>query len=298
MKIGFVGLGKMGFNMVENLLDKKHEVTAFDLSAEAVKNIAEKGADTASSLKELAQKLSSPKIVWLMVPAGSPVDKVLSELAPLLSKGDIIIDGGNSYYKDTMRRAEELKSKGIDYLDAGTSGGLSGARYGACMMIGGDKKVFEIVEQLFKDMCVEKGYGYVGKSGAGHFVKMVHNGVEYGMMEAIGEGFEILDSSKFDVNLKEVARIWSHGSIIRGLLMELTESAFSKDEKLSAVSGEVADSGEGRWTVEAALDLNVPIPVISNALQRRYRSREANPLSDRLVAALRNEFGGHGFKRR
>jgi 6-phosphogluconate dehydrogenase len=166
------------------------------------------------------------------------------------------------------------------------------------MMIGGDKKVFEIVEQLFKDMCVEKGYGYVGKSGAGHFVKMVHNGVEYGMMEAIGEGFEILDSSKFDVNLKEVARIWSHGSIIRGLLMELTESAFSKDEKLSAVSGEVADSGEGRWTVEAALDLNVPIPVISNALQRRYRSREANPLSDRLVAALRNEFGGHGFKRR
>jgi 6-phosphogluconate dehydrogenase len=298
MKIGFVGLGKMGFNMVENLLEKKHQVIAFDLSSESVKKIAGAGAEGASSLKELVEKLPSPKVIWLMVPAGKPVDKTIEQLVPMLSKGDIIIDGGNSYYRDTVRRGAELKSKGIFFLDCGTSGGLSGARRGACMMVGGDRSAFDKVEQLFKDMCVPKGYGYVGKSGAGHFVKMVHNGVEYGMMQAIGEGFEVMGASDFGIKFDDVARIWSNGSVIRGWLMELTESAFSKDKKLDKVAGEIADSGEGKWTVEAALELNVPIPVISGALNERYRSRDKGSLSDRLVAALRDEFGGHGFKRK
>jgi 6-phosphogluconate dehydrogenase len=298
MKLGFVGLGKMGFNMVENLLEHKHEVITFDLNADSVNNIAKKGAKAATSLKDLVGKLPTPKIVWVMVPAGKPVDATLKELTSLLSKGDIIIDGGNSYYKDSMRRGEELSKKGIFFFDCGTSGGLEGARRGACMMIGGDKKVFKKIEPIFKDMNVKNGYGWVGKTGAGHFVKMVHNGIEYGMMEAIGEGFEILDASGFDLDLKDVARIWSNGSVIRGWLMELAQSAYSKDPKLNKVSGEIADSGEGKWTVEAALDLKVPAPVITQALEQRYRSRESGPMSNRLVAALRDEFGGHGFKRK
>ena len=298
MKIGFVGLGKMGFNMVQNLLEHKHEVIALDLNAETVKKIAEKGAIASTSLQDLVSKLNSSKIIWLMVPAGKPVDATLQDLIPLLSKGDIVIDGGNSYYKDSMRRAEELAKSGIFFFDVGTSGGLDGARNGACMMIGGDKDVFKKIEPIFKDMNVPKGYGWVGKSGAGHFVKMVHNGVEYGMMEAIGEGFEILEASQFELNLKDVAGIWANGSVIRSWLMDLTESAFAKDAKLSQVSGEIADSGEGKWTVEAALDLKVPAPVITQALQQRFRSREIGPMSDKLVAALRDEFGGHGFKKK
>jgi 6-phosphogluconate dehydrogenase len=298
MKLGFVGLGKMGFNMVENLLDHKHEVVAFDLNADSVKNIGKKGAATASSLKDLVDQLPSPKIVWLMVPAGKPVDATLKDLTPLLSKGDIVIDGGNSYYKDSVRRGEELSKQGLFFFDCGTSGGLEGARNGACMMIGGDKKVFKKIEKIFEDMNVENGYGWVGKTGAGHFVKMVHNGIEYGMMEAIGEGFEILDAGGFDLDLEDVARIWSNGSVIRGWLMELVQSAYSKDPKLSNVSGEIADSGEGRWTVDTALDLKVPAPVITQALERRFRSREIGPMSDKLVAALRDEFGGHGYKKR
>jgi 6-phosphogluconate dehydrogenase len=298
LKLGFIGLGKMGFNMVENLLDHKHEVAAFDLSSEAVKKISEKGAQEASSLKELADKLPSPKIIWLMVPAGAPVDNTLKEISQWLGAGDIVIDGGNSNYKDSIRRAAALKEKGIAFLDVGTSGGLSGARKGACMMIGGQKEIFDKIEELFSAMCVEKGYGYVGKSGAGHFVKMVHNGIEYGMLEAIGEGFELLSASDFNINFNDVARIWANGSVIRGWLMELAQSAFAKDGKLEHVSGEVADSGEGAWTVESSLELNVAIPVITTALQRRYRSRESSPLSDRLVAALRHEFGGHAFKKK
>ncbi len=297
MKIGFIGLGKMGFNMVENLLDKKHKVITYDLNTEAVNEIIIKGAVGTSSISDLAEQLHAPKIIWLMVPAGNPVDKTIDSLIPFLSKGDIIIDGGNSNYKDSIRRAERLKKENIYFLDAGTSGGLSGARKGACMMIGGERKAFELAEQLFKDMCVKNGYGYVGKPGAGHFVKMIHNGIEYGMMQAIGEGFDILESSNFDLDMKDIARIWSNGSVIRGWLMELTENAFSKDPELAYLSGEIADSGEGAWTVQAALDFNVAIPVISNSLLRRYRSRKQNPLSDKVVAALRDEFGGHGFKR-
>ncbi len=298
MELGFIGLGKMGLNMVENLLEKKHEVVVFDLSKEAVKIIEEKGAEGVSSIDELINRLSTPRLIWLMVPAGQPVDKTIDSLIPLISKGDIVIDGGNSNYKDSIRRAETLKGEDVHFLDVGTSGGLVGARHGACMMIGGERDVFKRIEHLFRDMCVENGYGFLGSPGAGHFIKMVHNGIEYGMMEAIGEGFDILQSSNFDLDLEDIARIWSNGSVIRGWLMELTRNAFAKDASLSYLTGEIADSGEGAWTVQAALDFKVPIPVISNALLRRYRSRECNPLSDKVVAALRDEFGGHGYKKK
>lgn len=295
MKLGFVGLGKMGFNMVQNLLEHKHEVVAYDITTELVEKISNHGAKKADSLESLVKNLETPRIIWLMVPAGGPVDKTIEALLPLLDKDDIIIDGGNSYYKDTLRRAELLNSKGIKFFDVGTSGGLDGARNGACMMIGGDKEIFKTIENLFKDLCVENGYGYVGRSGSGHFVKMVHNGVEYGMMQAIGEGFNLMDSSDFDLDLKDISKIWANGSVIRGWLMDLTLNAFTKDEKLSNIKGQIADSGEGKWTVEAALDFNVSIPVMAHSLFERYRSREANTMGNKVVAALRDEFGGHGF---
>lgn len=295
IKLGFIGLGKMGFNMVQNLLDHKHEVTAYDITPELVEKISAYGAKKADSLSSLVKNLETPRLIWLMVPAGEPVDKTIEALLPLLDKGDIIIDGGNSYYKDTLRRAELLNSKGIKFFDVGTSGGLDGARNGACMMIGGDKETFKDIEILFKDLCVENGYGYVGRSGSGHFVKMVHNGIEYGMMQAMGEGFNLMDSSDFELNLKDISKIWANGSVIRGWLMDLTLNAFTKDEKLSKIKGQIADSGEGKWTVEAALDFNVSIPVMANSLFERYRSREANTMGNKVVAALRDEFGGHGF---
>lgn len=295
MKLGFVGLGKMGFNMVQNLLDHKHEVTAYDITPELVEKISICGAKKADSLASLVKSLETPRLIWLMVPAGEPVDKTIESLLPLLDKGDILIDGGNSYYKDTLRRAEYLNSKGIKFFDVGTSGGLDGARNGACMMIGGDKETFKNIEILFKDLCVENGYGYVGRSGSGHFVKMVHNGIEYGMMQAMGEGFNLMDSSDFDLDLKDISRIWANGSVIRGWLMDLTQNAFTKDEKLKNIKGQIADSGEGKWTVEAALDFNVSIPVMAHSLFERYRSREANTMGNKVVAALRDEFGGHGF---
>ena len=295
MKIGFVGLGKMGFNMAQHLLECGHELVLFDLSAVAVASLAAKRGLPAASLQELAGMLQSPRFIWLMVPAGDPVDTTLDTLIPLLQPGDIIIDGGNSHYTDSVKRAARLNDKGIHFLDAGTSGGLEGARQGACMMVGGDRSAYDLVEPLLKDMCVENGYGYMGKAGSGHFAKMVHNGVEYGMMQAIGEGFDLLDSSGFDFNLEEVSRVWANGSVIRGWLMELVVRAFHKDPELGYLSGRIADSGEGRWTVEAALEHEVSIPVIAASLFNRYRSRSEENLSDRVVAALRYEFGGHPF---
>ncbi len=295
MKIGFVGLGKMGFNMAQHLLECGHDLVLFDLSAVAVASLAEKGGLPAASLEELAGMLQSPRFIWLMVPAGDPVDTTLDTLIPLLQPGDIIIDGGNSHYTDSVKRAARLNDKGIHFLDAGTSGGLEGARQGACMMVGGDKHAYDLVEPLLKDMCVENGYGYMGRSGSGHFAKMVHNGVEYGMMQAIGEGFDLLDSSGFDFNLEEVSRVWANGSVIRGWLMDLVVRAFQKDPQLSYLSGRIADSGEGRWTVEAALEHELSIPVIAASLFSRFRSRSEENLSDKVVAALRYEFGGHPF---
>lgn len=295
MRLGFIGLGKMGFNMVQNLLEKNYEVNAYDISSELTDKISEIGAKGAKSIENLINSLPKPKLIWLMVPAGEPVDNTIEKLLPLLDKGDILIDGGNSYYKDTIRRAELLNQKGINFFDVGTSGGLTGARNGACMMIGGNKEIFQTIEKLFEDLCVECGYGYVGESGSGHFVKMVHNGIEYGMMQAIGEGFDLLKSSNFDFNLEGVSRIWANGSVIRGWLMDLTQRALSKDANLNAATGQIADSGEGKWTVEAALDFNVAIPIIANSLLERYRSRIPNTMSNKVVAALRDEFGGHGF---
>lgn len=295
MKIGFIGLGKMGFGMVENLLDHGHEVVAFDLSPEAVQRIAGRGAEPAVSLEDMVSRLEAPRAVWMMVPAGNPVDATLSGLLPLLDKGDIVLDGGNSHYRDTLRRSGELSAIGIRYMDVGTSGGLEGARSGACMMIGGDRDVFGFLSPLFGDLCVPGGFGYMGESGSGHFVKMVHNGIEYGMMQAMGEGFDIMENSVFSIDHLEVARVWSNGSVIRGWLMELVAKAFERDGKLGYLSGEIADSGEGRWTVETALEEKVSIPVIADAVFRRYRSRSNDNFSDKVVAALRNEFGGHGF---
>ncbi len=295
MKIGFIGLGKMGFSMVEHLLECGHQVVVHDLSQDAVSRLAEQGASAALSLEHLVAGLDTPGIVWIMVPAGAAVDSVLDGLIPLLRKGDIVIDGGNSHYADTVARAAKLEREGITLLDSGTSGGLEGARHGACIMVGGSREAYDSLEPLFRDLCVENGYGYMGSSGAGHFVKMVHNGVEYGMMQAIGEGFDLLEASGFAIDHETVARVWSNGSVIRGWLMELAEKAFRKDGKLSYLGSAIADSGEGRWTVEAALEKGVAIPVIADSVFRRFSSRSRDNFSDKVVAALRHEFGGHGY---
>ena len=295
MNTGVIGLGKMGFNMALHLLECAHELVVFDLSAEAVVSIAAHGARSARSLPELAGMLETPRLLWLMVPAGAPVDSTIEQLLPLLDKGDIIVDGGNSHYKDSERRAALLEKQGIHFLDAGTSGGLEGARHGACIMVGGDKSAYDVIEPLLSDLCVEKGYGYMGRSGSGHFAKMVHNGIEYGMMQAMGEGFNLLDASGYDFDLEAVSRVWANGSVIRGWLMDLMVQALQKDPKLDYLTGAIADSGEGRWTVEAALDHEVSIPVIAASLFTRYRSRSEGNISDRAVAALRHEFGGHSF---
>ena len=287
----------MGYNLALNLRDHQHEVVAFDILKESVDKIATEGVTPAYSIPEVAQKLSGRKAVWVMVPAGAAVDAVIGQLVPHLSQGDIIIDGGNSNYKDSIKRAEALKASGIHFLDCGTSGGLTGARHGACTMIGGDAEAFAHCEQIFKDVSVEKGYLHVGKAGSGHFVKMIHNGVEYGMMQAIAEGFDVLHKSEYDINYKEVARVWNHGSVVRSWLMELVESAFSKDPELSAIKGIMHSSGEGKWTVETALDMQVATPVIALSLLMRYRSYEADTFSGKVVAALRNEFGGHAVEK-
>ena len=295
MKVGLIGLGKMGFNLGQNLLEHAHEVVAYDVNPAAVQELAERGASGAASLKELTGKLDSPRVLWIMVPH-TFVDSVIAELTPLLSKGDIIIEAGNSHYKESIRRHEELAAHGIHFLDAGTSGGMEGARNGACYMVGGDEEAWAVVEPLFRDTAVENGYLYAGKSGSGHFLKMVHNGIEYGMMAAIGEGFEVLEKSGYDFDFEQVARVWNNGSVVRSWLMELIERAFSKDAKLEDIKGVMHSSGEGRWTLETAFDLQAATPVIAMALLMRYRSLETDTFTGKVVAALRNEFGGHAVE--
>jgi len=297
MKVGLIGLGKMGLNLGKNLIDHKHEVVAFDVNANAVEEIKKYGAKGVSSLEELVLSLEKPRIVWLMVPH-NVVDSVIREITPFLNKGDIVIDGGNSHYKESIHRYNELKEAGIRFMDAGTSGGVEGARNGACYMVGGDPEAWSIVEPLFRDTAVENGYLYAGKAGSGHFLKMVHNGIEYGMMAAIGEGFEILEKSEFDYDYEKVARVWNNGSVIRSWLMELTERAFSKDAKLEEIKGIMHSSGEGKWTVETALDLQIAAPVIAMSLLMRYRSLENDTFTGKVVAALRNEFGGHAVEKK
>ncbi|MBW4080330.1 phosphogluconate dehydrogenase (NAD(+)-dependent, decarboxylating) [Paenibacillus sp. S150] len=295
MKVGLIGLGKMGANLALNLLEHGHEVAAFDVNRDAVTELESKGALGAGSLAQLASKLEAPRIVWIMVPHAF-VDSVIAELAPLLSEGDIIIEAGNSHYKESVRRHEELGKQGIYFLDAGTSGGMEGARNGACYMVGGDEEAWAVAEPIFRDTSVEDGYLYTGKSGSGHFLKMVHNGIEYGMMAAIGEGFEVLEKSGYDYNFEEVAKVWNHGSVIRSWLMELVERAFSKDAKLDEIKGIMHSSGEGRWTLETAFDLQAATPVIAMSLLMRYRSLETDTFTGKVVAALRNEFGGHAVE--
>ncbi|MBA4495313.1 phosphogluconate dehydrogenase (NAD(+)-dependent, decarboxylating) [Paenactinomyces guangxiensis] len=293
MKLGMIGLGKMGYNLVLNCLDHGHEVVAFDVHPEPAQKLEQKGAIAAASIEELASKLKPPRVVWMMVPAGETVDLVLEQLVPHLSRGDIVIDGGNSNYKHTLARAEKLQANGLHYMDVGTSGGTSGAREGGCFMIGGNPESFRSIEPIFKDIAVKNGYLYAGEVGSGHFLKMVHNGIEYGMMQAIGEGFEILDKSPFNYNYEDVARVWANGSVIRGWLMELTQNAFSKDPNLEEIRGVMQASGEGQWTVETALEQKASAPVIAMSLFMRFRSLEEDTFHGKVVAALRNEFGGH-----
>ena len=295
MKLAMIGLGKMGMNMARRLMQGNHEIVAYDLSKKAVEEISAEGASGVSSLQQVVEMLSGPRIVWMMLPAGKPVEDTIRRLKELLSPEDIVIDGGNSYYKDDHRRYEELQAAGIHYMDVGVSGGIWGLEVGYCMMIGGDKATFTYLEPIFRMLAPKKGYLYCGKSGAGHFVKMVHNGIEYGLMQAYGEGFEILDASEYaqSFDYAKIAHLWNQGSVIRSWLLELAENAFRKSEELSDITGFVEDSGEGRWTVQQALDTAVPAEVITIALMRRFRSRQQDPFTERVLAALRREFGGH-----
>ena len=296
MRLAMIGLGKMGYNLTLNLLSHRHEVVAYDVDPAPAAELGRHGAIPAASVEEAVAKLSAPRIVWLMVPAGNIVDKLIEQLSGLLFPGDIVIDGGNSHYKQSVERYHTLKQKGIHFLDVGTSGGMEGARNGACMMIGGDKEAFAHIEPLVKDITVDNGYLYAGEAGSGHFLKMVHNGIEYGMMQAIGEGFEVLEKSSYTFDFAEVARVWANGSVIRGWLMDLTERAFRKDAKLDSIRGVMHSSGEGKWTLETALDLQVATPVIAMSLLMRYRSLEEDTFHGKVVAALRNEFGGHAVE--
>jgi 6-phosphogluconate dehydrogenase len=293
MQVGLIGLGKMGYNLSLNLLDNHHEVVVYDVKREAVDSAAAAGGTGANSIAQLVERLSSPRVVWLMVPAGPLTENVLQEMKPLLAAGDIIIDGGNSNYKDSIRRASELNEKSIHFLDVGTSGGVDGARNGICTMIGGDREAFQTVEPIFRSICVEKGCLYAGPSGSGHFLKMIHNGIEYGMMQSIAEGFEVLEKSPFQFDYEQVASVWNNGSVIRSWLMELTENAFNKDPDLKGLKGVVNSSGEGQWTVETALEYGAATPVIALSLMMRFRSLEEDTFSGKVVAAMRNEFGGH-----
>jgi 6-phosphogluconate dehydrogenase len=295
MKLAMIGLGKMGINMARRLMQGSHEIIAYNRSKEPVEEIAAEGAAAAFSLQQAVEMLSAPRIVWLMLPAGKPVENTISRLKELLSPEDIIVDGGNTYYKDDLRRYQCLREAGIRYMDVGVSGGVWGLKLGYCMMMGGDKDVFEYLQPIFQTLAPRDGYLYCGNIGAGHFVKMVHNGIEYGLMQAYGEGFEILDASEFaeTFDYDKIAHLWNQGSVIRSWLLELAEDAFSKNAELSDITGYVEDSGEGRWTVQQALDTGVPAEVITLSLMRRFRSRQQDPFTDRVLAALRREFGGH-----
>jgi 6-phosphogluconate dehydrogenase len=296
MEIGFIGLGRMGANMVRRLLRDGHRVVAWNRTAAKTEEIVSEGAEGAYSLQELVEKLQTPRIVWTMVPAGQATDDMINDVVPLLSKGDIIIDGGNSNYKDSIRRSKELTAKGFQFMDAGTSGGIWGLKVGYCMMVGGEKATFEHVEPLLKTLAPPDGYLHCGPAGAGHFVKMVHNGIEYGMLQAYGEGFEILKASQYDLDLHAISHLWNQGSVVRSWLLELAELAFEHDGDLHDIRGYVQDSGEGRWTVQQAIDTDVPAPIITLSLLERFRSRQQESFTAQVVAALRKEFGGHAVK--
>jgi 6-phosphogluconate dehydrogenase len=300
MQLGLIGLGKMGGFMAERIRLAGHQVVGFDFSTDAVAKLAASGNVGSSSLEDMVQKLEAPRAVWMMVPSGDPVDETIAKLEKLLSPGDIIIDGGNSNYKDTIRRHGEVTAKGFQYVDCGTSGGVWGLKEGYSMMIGGDKEPVEHLRPIWEALAPapDKGWGHVGPSGAGHFTKMVHNGIEYGLMQAYAEGFTILEKKEsLDLNLPQIAEIWRYGSVVRSWLLDLTAEALAKNPTLDGLEAYVVDSGEGRWTVFEAIDLNVSAPIITESLIRRIRSREQNNFTDRMIAIQRNAFGGHAVKK-
>ncbi|MDB5094600.1 MAG: gnd [Candidatus Eremiobacteraeota bacterium] len=296
MQLGMIGLGRMGANMTTRLVRGGHGVVAYDRDPAAVQRSIGDGATGASSLAELVGKLAAPRAVWIMVPAGDPTDSTIGELLGLLQPGDVIIDGGNSRWTDSKQRYLRCKDKGVSFVDAGTSGGVWGLANGYCLMVGGDTDAVKRVESIFLTLAPPDGYAHVGPSGAGHFSKMVHNGIEYGMLAAYGEGFEILEKSEYKYDLHQLASIWRYGSVVRSWLLELLELALKSDPDLKKVKGWVADSGEGRWTVQAAIDEDVPAPVITASLMSRFYSRQEESFSAKIIAALRNEFGGHAVK--
>ena len=300
MELAMIGLGKMGGNMVARLIGGGHRVVAFDLNPEAVKKAGEIGAIGTASLEEAVQKLKAPRVFWVMVPSGEVTETTIRALANLSTPGDVIIDGGNSYYKDSLRRAAELEARGIHFVDAGTSGGIWGLKEGYSLMIGGDEAVVRNLSPIFKTLApaADHGWGRVGPAGAGHFTKMVHNGIEYGLMQAYAEGFEILHAKKeFNLDLAQVSEIWRYGSVVRSWLLDLTAGVLKQDATLEDLEAYVPDSGEGRWTVAEAIDLDVAAPIITLSLERRIRSRQAAPFSDKLLSAMRNAFGGHAVKK-
>ncbi|MDQ3027893.1 MAG: decarboxylating 6-phosphogluconate dehydrogenase [Pseudomonadota bacterium] len=300
MRLGMIGLGRMGSNMAQRLMNGGYQVAVFDASAEPRKALASMGAQAADSLPSLVASLPTPRVLWLMIPAGAATDITLAELSPLLAQGDTVIDGGNSNYKDTQRRATAFAERGIHYVDCGTSGGVWGLEGGYSLMIGGDVAAVERLRPLFETLAParDQGWGRVGPSGAGHFTKMIHNGIEYGLMQAYAEGFSILQHKRdLDFDLHQVAEIWRHGSVVRSWLLDLTAAALKDNPSMSGIAPHVSDSGEGRWTVQEAIDLDVPAPVITLSLLQRLRSRDEESYADRVLAAMRNQFGGHAIKK-
>ncbi len=298
MQLGMIGLGKMGGNMTERLMRGGHNVVVFDRNPDARQRYVTLGATDSADAVSLVANLASPRVVWIMVPAGQPVDDTIEAILPGMSKGDVIIDGGNSNFHDTLRRAESLRHEGIEFVDSGTSGGIWGLENGYCLMIGASENAFAVCEPIFKSLAPTDGYARMGPPGAGHYVKMIHNGIEYGMLQAYAEGYEILHASKhFELDLHKIAGVWNNGSVVRSWINELAERAFAKEGEVEALKGFVADSGEGRWTVQEAIDLDVPAPVITLSLLARLRSRQEDSYSAKVIAALRNEFGGHAVKK-
>ncbi len=300
MELGMIGLGRMGGNMAQRLVGGGHHVVVYDPSADAVAAVVKQGAAGVASLEKLVIGLSSPCAVWLMVPAGEPTENTLNALSSLLSAGDVIIDGGNSYYKDSMRRAASLAEKGLFFLDVGTSGGVWGLKEGYSLMVGGEPEAFRRLEPVFRTLAPspDTGYGHIGPVGSGHFVKMIHNGIEYGMMQAYAEGFELMRAKEeFCIDLAGTAEIWRRGSVVRSWLLDLAAAALHEDPGLESLQAYVDDSGEGRWTVQESIELGVPAPVITQALQARFRSRQEQPFGVKLLAAMRQQFGGHAVRK-
>ena len=297
MELGFIGLGKMGMNMVTRLRRDQHRIVVFDRSTDLIKQAEGQGCIGASSLNDLVGKLSAPRAVWVMVPSGAPTDETVQAVAALLKPGDTIIDGGNTRFHDDVRRAAELKKSGLHYVDAGTSGGIWGLKVGYCLMVGGDEAAVKRLTPIFKTLAPENGWAHVGAVGAGHYVKMVHNGIEYSMMQGYAEGFELMSKSEYKLDLARIADLWMHGSVVRSWLLDLAAGALKEDQKLEKLKGYVQDSGEGRWMIADAIEKDVPVPTLTTALFTRFRSRQDESFAEKMLAALRNAFGGHAVRK-